>query len=250
MCWTRRASGCGRSAARHDGWLAQSLRALQTSLQAAGTALVLRRGPAGKIIPELAREAGAGCVYWNEVAQAPHQAVAKEVEAALARHGVNSKSLPGDLLVSPREIRNKDGRSLRVFTPFWRRVLALGDPPAPLPAPKSLRPAGPISGDTIENLGLEPRQPDWAGGLRETWRTGEKAAQTRLKDFLGLGVEGYARDRDRPDRCGTSSLSPHLRFGEISPRQIWHAARFAAAERPALAGDIEQPGAAGREVRP
>jgi deoxyribodipyrimidine photo-lyase len=47
-------------------------------------------------------------------------------------------------------------------------------------------------------------------------------------------------NRDRPDRCGTSTLSPHLRFGEISPRQVWHAARFAAADRPALIGDIEK----------
>ena len=54
------------------------------------------------------------------------------------------------------------------------------------------------------------------------------------KSFLENGVAGYASDRDRPDRDGTSGLSPHLRFGEISPRQVWHAARFAAAERPAL----------------
>jgi deoxyribodipyrimidine photo-lyase len=53
-------------------------------------------------------------------------------------------------------------------------------------------------------------------------------------------VKGYASERDRPDRDGTSSLSPHLRFGEISPRQLWHAARFAAAEHPALAADIEK----------
>ena len=53
-------------------------------------------------------------------------------------------------------------------------------------------------------------------------------------------MAGYAGDRDRPDRDGTSRLSPHLRFGEISPRQVWHAARFAAAERPALSGDIDK----------
>ena len=57
----------------------------------------------------------------------------------LARDGIDFKSFPGDLLVSPKDIRNKEGRGLRVFTPFWRRVLALGDPPSPLPAPNSLR---------------------------------------------------------------------------------------------------------------
>ncbi|MGA7809808.1 cryptochrome/photolyase family protein, partial [Bradyrhizobium sp.] len=69
---------------------------------------------------------------------------------------------------------------------------------------------------------------------------GESAAQERLADFLAGGIKGYADDRDRPDRAGTSKLSPHLAFGEISPRQVWHAARFAAAERPALTSDIDK----------
>ncbi|PMU29114.1 deoxyribodipyrimidine photolyase, partial [Pseudomonas sp. FW305-47B] len=80
-------------------------------------------------IPEVAREAGAGAVYWNMIAQAPHQAVERQLEASLAKLGVDSQSFPGDLLVPPSAIRNKEGRGLRVFTPFWRRVLSLGDPP-------------------------------------------------------------------------------------------------------------------------
>jgi deoxyribodipyrimidine photo-lyase len=76
--------------------------------------------------------------------------------------------------------------------------------------------------------------------MRETWSPGETGAQDRLTRFLTDGVEAYADNRDRPDRVGTSGLSPHLRFGEISPRQVWHAARFAAAERPALARDIDK----------
>ena len=221
-------------------WLAQSLRALEGSLQAKGATLVLRRGPAARIIPAVAREAEAGAVFWNEIAQAPHVAVAKAVEAALATDRIDFKSFPGDLLVSPKDIRNKDGRGLRVFTPFWRRVLALGDPPSALPAPKSLRSAEGVRSDTIESFDLEPRHPDWAGGLRENWTPGEKAAQARLKTFLSQGVKGYAGERDRPDRDGTSQLSPHLRFGEISPRQVWHAVRFAAAEHRGLAGNIEK----------
>jgi len=221
-------------------WLAQSLRALAASLEAKGGALVLRRGPAAKVIAEVAREAGAGVVAWNDIAQAPHQAVAKQVEAALAKLGVDSQSFAGDLLVPPCEIRNKEGRGLRVFTPFWRRVQSLGDPPSPLPAPRTLHPANGVRSDTLESLALEPPHPDWAGGLRETWTAGEKAAQARLKTFLADGVNGYTGERDRPDRDGTSSLSPHLRFGEISPRQVWHAARFAAAEHRGLSGDIEK----------
>ncbi len=221
-------------------WLAQSLRTLGASLEAKGSTLVLRRGPAPKIIAEVARKAQAAAVYWNDIAQAQHQAVAKQVETALAKLGVASKSFPGDLLVPPTDIRSKEGRGLRVFTPFWRRVLSMGDPPSPLPAPKTLRPADGIRSEALESLALEPRHPDWAGGLRETWIAGEKAAQARLKAFLAEGVKGYTKERDRTDRDGTSLLSPHLRFGEISPRQVWHAARFAVAEQRGLSGDIEK----------
>jgi deoxyribodipyrimidine photo-lyase len=118
-------------------------------------------------------------------------------------------------------------------------VQALGDPPSPLPAPKKLI-AGPrLASDALESWQLEPARPDWAGDLRESWKPGEAAAQRRLNAFL-TNIAGYASEHDRPDRDGTSRLSPHLRFGEISPRQVWHAARFAAAEHPRLASDIDK----------
>lgn len=221
-------------------WLAQSLRALQKSLKAIGSPLVLRRGSAAKVIAELARDAEAASVFWNEIAQAPHETVADEVAAALSSIGVTSQTCAGDLLVTPALIRNKDGRGLRVFTPFWKRVQSFGDPPKPLPAPKGLSPVPNIASEPLEDWDLEPRDPDWAGGLRETWTPGETSAQAQLGHFLTSGVAGYSTERDRPDREGTSKLSPHLRFGEISPRQVWYAARFAAAEHPKLAGDIDK----------
>ena len=220
-------------------WLAQSLRALTASLSKAGAQLVLREGAAAKIIAEVVRESGAGAVFWNEIAQAPHQAVATQVKTKLAAIGVSAQEFAGDLLVHPKEIRNKDGRGLRVFTPFWRRVQSLGSPPSPLHAPKKLMASAALASDAVEDWRLEPMRPDWASGLRDTWRPGEASAHARLKAFLQT-AKGYAGERDRPDREGTSKLSPHLRFGEISPRQIWHAARFAAAEHPALGPDIEK----------
>ncbi|MCP3470598.1 DNA photolyase family protein [Bradyrhizobium sp. CCGUVB1N3] len=221
-------------------WLAQSLRSLAADLAAIGGALTLRRGPAVKVIPEVARESGAVTVYWNEIAQVPHQALETKLKGSLAKLGVDSKSFPGDLLASPGTIRNKEGRGLRVFTPFWRRVLALGDPPKPLPAPTALRVGPALASDALESYGLEPTRPDWAGGLRESWQPGESKARVLLRDFLKATARSYAGERDRPDLPGTSRLSPHLRFGEISPRQLWHAARFAAAEDPTLASGVEK----------
>ncbi|MGY3489769.1 deoxyribodipyrimidine photo-lyase [Bradyrhizobium sp. USDA 4011] len=221
-------------------WLAQSLRALGRSLEAIGGTLVLRTGPAASVITTLARDIHADAVFWNDIAQAPHQAIARDVASALASDGISSQIFPGDLLVEPKAIRNKDNRGLRVFTPFWRRVQALGDPPKPLPAPKKLASVSGDAREALDHWGLEPTRPDWAGGLRDTWTPGEAAAQARLKAFLDENIRGYSDDRDRPDRDGTSRLSPHLRFGEISPRQVWYAARFAAAEHPRLAGDTDK----------
>jgi deoxyribodipyrimidine photo-lyase len=222
-------------------WLAQSLKALQTALGAAGTALILRRGPAAKIIGDLARQANAGAVFWNDISQSPHLVIADGVATHLEGIGVEARRFPGDLLAAPADIRTKEGRGLRVFTPFWRRVQSLGDPPSPLPAPRSLAPPpASIESEPLDSFQLEPHHPDWAGGLRETWTPGEAAARARLKSFLSSGVKAYAENRDRPDFDGTSSLSPHLRFGEISPRQVWHAAGFAAAEHHALGADIEK----------
>jgi deoxyribodipyrimidine photo-lyase len=221
-------------------WLAQSLRALQRSLAALGSPLLLRRGSTAEIIAALARETRAGMVFWNEIAQAPDQAVAGQVADALDEIGVSSHVFAGDLLAPPLSIRNKEGRGMRVFTPFWRRVQASGGPPRPLPAPDALCPGPNLVGDTVESWRLEPAHPDWAFGLRDSWTPGERSGQARLKQFLEGGVAGYAVERDRPDHEGTSKLSPHLRFGEVSPRQVWQAARFAAAERPALSSDIDK----------
>jgi deoxyribodipyrimidine photo-lyase len=221
-------------------WLAQSLRALNDNLTELGGSLIMRKGQVAKVIADLARETDAGIVFWNEIAQAPHLAVADQVTQALDEIGVRAKHFTGDLLVEPRAIRNKEDRGLRVFTPFWRRVQSLGDPPNPLPAPNKLNGVKDLASDRLEDWKLEPAKPDWASGLRESWTPGEAQAQAQLKSFLKDGVAGYIGERDRPDRDGTSRLSPHLRFGEISPRQVWHAARFAAAEHPRLSSDIEK----------
>jgi deoxyribodipyrimidine photo-lyase len=219
-------------------WLAQSLRSLDTSLKARGASLVLRRGDAATVIADLAQQVEASAVHWIESDLPAPAAVESDVARALDTIGVSARGFPGDLLVKPTRLRTKEGRGLRVFTPFWKRVLGLGDPPRPLPAPKALTPGPVVAGDDLASWNLEPKHPDWAGGLRETWTPGEHTAQQRLHDFLDHTIEGYASLRDRPDRDGTSRLSPHLRFGELSPRQVWHAAHFAAAQRPALASDV------------
>jgi deoxyribodipyrimidine photo-lyase len=221
-------------------WLAQSLRALDADLHKAGSALVLRKGTAARTIAQVARTSGASAVFWNRIHSKSEAASADELAKSLKQLNVAARESYGDLLVEPARIRGSSGGGMRVFTPFWKRVLALGDPPKPLPAPKQLPAAPKIKGDRLEDWKLEPTAPDWAGGLRQTWKPGEAGAYTRLKEFLDEKALGYASNRGRPDRDATSHLSPHLRFGEISPRQVWYAARFSAARTPKLASDIDK----------
>lgn len=219
-------------------WLAGSLRALDKSLRRRGQRLVLRRGKAVDILPALAAEAGAPAAYWNRRYDRPGMAVDDAVIAALKSRGIGGGTFAGSLLAEPEKLTPNG--PVRVFTPFYKRILALGALRAAHPAPKTLPAPPAIEGDDLADWALEPSRPDWAGGLREGWVPGEDAARGRLSDFLAGGIEGYAEDRDRPDKPSTSRLSPHLRFGEISPIEIWHAARFASEEGRAPARDVEK----------
>lgn len=207
-------------------WLHHSLEALSRSLAERGLRLVLRRGPAGPVLERLIAETRARSVYWSRGYEP--WAIRRDgaIRAALQAAGVAVESFSAALLFEPWEIATKGGAPYRVFTPFWRACLAADGPGPPLPVPafsESSKAAGPVAGDPLDSWGLQPVAPDWAGGLRAAWQPGEAAAQRLLRDFLENGLHGYAANRDRPDLVSTSRLSPHLHFGEIGPRQVWHA---------------------------
>jgi deoxyribodipyrimidine photo-lyase len=130
-------------------------------------------------------------------------------------------------LANPEKIRTRTGSIYGIYTPFARAVEEAGDPPYPVPAPRKKLPAPPHppASDRLEDWALLPKNPDWAGGLRATWQPGEAAALARLTAFLDHRVGAYAATRNLPGEEGTSMLSPHLHFGEISPATIWHECR-------------------------
>ncbi len=227
-------------------WLHGSLSALDRALGDLGGGLHIARGRAEEVIDALVRETGAEEVFWNRRYDAGGRAVDERVPATLEARGVAVESFNGHLLREPGDVMSAAGEPYRVFTAYWRAASRLDAPPDPAPAPASLTFCEPASGPlpgcvALDDLALEPSSPDWAGGLRATWERGEAAAQARLEAFLGDGLRGYAENRDRPDRRGTSRLSPHLRFGEISARQVWHAACAAVAsgEAEASARDLD-----------
>jgi len=206
-------------------WLHQSLASLEASLRAVGSRLVIRHGPALETLDALAKETGATAVFWNRRYEPAVIARDAKVKEALCADGVVVESFNAALLREPWTIQNQSGKPFQVFTPFWRHCLAQPDPPEPLPAPKRLLALAKWPKSLpLEALELEPKIA-WADGLRAAWQPGEAGARENLRKFLANAFENYAEQRNRPDVVGTSRLSPHLHFGEISPRQVWHGAR-------------------------
>ncbi|HSI82221.1 MAG TPA: deoxyribodipyrimidine photo-lyase [Candidatus Methylacidiphilales bacterium] len=246
-------------------WLHHSLAALAASLEKRGSRLILRIATATAAAPmaaspskpesgtlaqlrDIIRETGARAVLWNRRYEPEIIARDKFIKEKLRADGLTAESYNAALLHEPWTIKNKSGNPFQVFTPYWRHCLTLQPPGDPLPAPAHLTPAPPggLRSRKLTDLGLEPAI-DWAAGIRHAWTPGESGAHAALlrftahvdEDASGEGKDSpgdppllsYEEQRNLPARRGTSRLSPHLHFGEISPRQIWHAVQHAAQQR-------------------
>jgi deoxyribodipyrimidine photo-lyase len=204
-------------------WLHGSLASLARGLVELGARLVLRRGPAESILPSLVAETGAGAVFWNRRYGAAERAVDARLKTALRNEGVEVASFAASLLYEPWVIANGQGAPYSVFTPFWRACQQAPPPRAPMDAPTAIGGwAGQVATDAFDGWGLLPTRPDWAGGLRDAWEPGEASAHRLLEEFLTDKLEVYADERDVPAQSATSGLSPHLRWGEISPHRVLH----------------------------
>ena len=211
-------------------WLHHSLASLAGALEAKGSRLLLRRGPAKEIIRELAAEKNARHLFWNRRYGQPERTVDAAVKAWATENGLQASSYQANLLFEPWTVQTGAGGPYKVFTPFWRACLAgadIRDPlqvPGTLPAPPS-RSGTAQADDTLDGWDLLPSAPDWSGGLAAVWEPGEDGARHRLEDFLDGPAEEYGTGRNIPGVEGTSRLSPHLRFGEVSPFRVWRQIR-------------------------
>ncbi|MBX9795598.1 deoxyribodipyrimidine photo-lyase [Sphingomonas sp.] len=206
-----------RMGAASRWWLHHSLASLDASLRALGSRLILRRGRCDVVLPALAAELGARRVHairhyepwWRNA----DKAVAKALD--LVCHD-------GNYLAPPGSITSGSGGPYKIYTPFWRAVLASMPPARPRAAPEQLPPPArwPES-EPLDSWQLRPSAPDWSGGMAAMWRPGEGGARDRLHAFAALAA-GYGEGRNNPSVDATSFLSPHLHFGEVSPATIWH----------------------------
>jgi len=197
-------------------WLHHSLKALAEDLDGFGGKLLLRKGDAGEIVPDVAKALGAGAVYWNR-RYMPWQIVQDKALKEALSDAYDVKSFNGRLLNEPWQIETKSGGPYKVYTPYWKQVQQrdIRDPLAKVTkfsTPKSLP-----SSDNLSDWDLLPTKPNWAEGFEPVWTPGERGARKRWLAWLKTrGPQEYGDNRNRPDLDETSRMAPHIHFGEIS----------------------------------
>ncbi|MFZ2997185.1 cryptochrome/photolyase family protein [Sphingobium sp.] len=198
-------------------WLHHSLTALDESLRAKGSRLILRRGNCADVLAELAKENGAkrvhGLHHYEPWWRNAEKAVGKITDLILH---------DGGLLLPPGTVRTGAGGVYRIYTPFARAVMEHMPPPAPTSRVRTIgSPTCWPDSDDLASWDLLPIDPDWASGFSVDWSPGEDGAREKVADFVDE-VGDYPTARNLPSVEGTSRLSPHLHFGEVSPAYVWH----------------------------
>jgi deoxyribodipyrimidine photo-lyase len=221
------AAGAWKMGGAARWWLHHSLASLAGALRARGAPLVLRRGDAASIIPALAAELEADQVHAARSFEPWARQRDRAVAARLREAGVAFFRHLSAQLFPPEDVKNKTGGVYGVYTPFSKACFER-EVPAPAAPPQHLSGLLDVPTEALDDWRLLPRNPDWSGGLADAWQPGEAGAAARLERFLAQAIATYDETRNFPGIPGTSKLSAHVHFGEISPRRLWHAAAAAA----------------------
>lgn len=204
-------------------WLHHSLKAFDAQLHRFGSHIVFRPGPASTALPKLVSETGASAVIATRRITPRESAEQEAVALNLVDNRIRLELVEGALFFPVGSILTKKESPHKVFTPFWNSCLDRPKPSEPQPAPQHLpHPDQWPDSELLEELVPLPEHP-WGNDLIGRWSPGEQGAMKALDTFLESGILHYATRRDFPAAQATSHLSPHLAFGEIGPRRIWHA---------------------------
>ena len=207
-------------------WLHHSLVAFGDSLEKLGSKLILRAGESAKIINELVNETGAKNVFWNRRYGKPERDIDSELMKSLRDKNIAVDSFHANLLFEPWDVRTGNNGPYTVFTPFWKNCINQQPTPRlPFAAPSKIASPKRLPGsEDLNSWNLLPAPIDWAKGFEKRWTPGEVGGHTKLNNFFKDRIKQYADGRDFMSLESTSELSPHLRWGEVSPFQIWNAA--------------------------
>jgi deoxyribodipyrimidine photo-lyase len=205
-------------------FLCGSLASLDGNLRTIGSRLIVREDDADAVaeLMKLARETKAEAIFTNRDPDPFGRAVEEKLARALAAEGRALHTFKDVSVHEGDEVRTGEGGPFRVFTPYSRAWGKLDKPSAGPRLKKLATPDGIASADlpTPARWGLA----EFSGGVE----AGEKAARERLKKFLSDPVYRYGATRDFMAVDGTSRLSQDLRFGLLSPREVYHKAKAVA----------------------
>ena len=232
--WTPHTEGRWAPGGATRWWLHHALTSLSEQLEALGSRLILRSGnDEGSLLKDLLNETGAEHIFWNR----RYDPNGVKTDTQLKKD-LPAKSFRGNLLFEPHQIANQQGDFYKVFTPFYKAMLAQGDFSDPVDAPDTLKsPQKWPESLKIDDLGLLPSI-KWDQDFYNTWDPGLNGCNEQIEAFLDEAAGVYKDKRDFPGIKGTSRLSPYLHFGQVSSRRLWHQAQEAA-ERGAKRGGIE-----------
>lgn len=214
--------------AASNWWLHHSLQELSRQYKELGSRLIIRTGSAMEVLEQLASEISIEAIYWNYRYEPELRRRDKRVMSKLQAKGTSVHCFEGNYLVTPSEILNKSRKPYSVFTPFSKTVMELCLWRDPLPLPEFSGHSR-VKSERIENLELLPTR-NWADSFSEQWSPGRDGATKNLKAFKEA-VDAYEQQRNIPSLAGTSQLSPHLHFGEVSPHEVWKAIEHKSKDR-------------------
>ena len=203
-------------------WLHQSLEALAKSLRELHCSLIIRQGASLDVLRQLAKATQATHVFWNRRYEPKLRDRDAKIKKTLRADGLVVESFNASLIFEPAHIVTQEGKPFQVFTAYWNACRnAQVEKPLEAPAELPSHPVAHVDSLKVSDLKLLPKL-SWPEGLAEAWQPGEKSALAAWKRFHRHSIEDYQQSRNFPSVVGTSRLSPHLHFGEISPRRLWH----------------------------
>lgn len=171
----------------------------------------------------LAREHHCNALFFNEEYEANERKRDAAVAATFAKAGLSVRSFHDQTCVPPGELRTQEDKPYTVYSPFkrkWYQHFKDGHVPKAQGLAKK-QPEMVSSSDAVPDK-LGDFDPD--GGRPDLWKAGEDHALSRLRSFIQDRLDPYKEDRDYPAINGTSTISPYLAIGAISPRQCIEAA--------------------------
>ena len=209
-----------RNGGASDWWLHHSLASLAADLKVAGNQLHLFSGDTESVLDQVIGSTAATALAWNRRYEPTAIALDTKLKSKYTDQGVEVVSCAGNLIHEPWTVTRDKDQPYRVFTAYWRASLKKdGLPLTPTVRKIPTRP-GKLNGEkSLSEFDLLPKI-KWDSQFASHWMPGESGAAKKLSTLLSNRIESYQLGRDVPSEPNTSQLSPHLAFGEITPRQI------------------------------